>query len=256
MKVAILAGGQGARLGEETEEIPKALAEIGGRPILWHVMRYYLHFGFDRIVVALGYKGDMIRGYFNGAAQAGGPHGNSRPGAAGPNGADAAPAWRLDLVDTGPDTQTGGRIKRLAPHLGNETFMLTWCDGLADIDLRALLAFHRGHGRLATLTAIHPPARFGRVTLNGDVVSAFAEKPRDPAEWINGAFFVLEPGVFDYIEGDRTEWDRETLPRLARDGELMAYRHESFWHCMDTLKDKRDLQALWDGGAAPWQVWG
>lgn len=255
MKVAILAGGLGTRIAEETEARPKALVEIGGRPILWHIMRYYLHFGFDEITVALGYKGEMIRSYFNGAVQAGDASRRSQSRERTPPAGDSNPGWRLDLIDTGPETQTGGRIKRLAPHLGNETFMLTWCDGLADIDLGALLAFHRSHGRLATLTAIHPPARFGRVKLSGDQVFEFAEKPQEPDEWINGAYFVLEPGVFDYIEGDDTEWDREALVRMACDGELMAFRHESFWHCMDTLKEKRDLQKLWDSGMAPWKVW-
>ena len=167
----------------------------------------------------------------------------------------AEPGWTVRLVDTGLDTMSGGRIKRLAPWLGGAPFMLTWCDGLADVDLDRLRSFHRGHGGLATLTAIHPPARFGRLTLAGDRISAFAEKTVDPAEWINGAFFVLDPGVFDFIAGDATQFEHEPLCGLARAGELMAYRHEAFWQCMDTLKEAQDLNALWQSGRAPWKIW-
>ncbi len=255
MKVAILAGGVGTRLAEETEIKPKPMVEIGGQPILWHILQHYAHHGFQDFVIALGYKGEHIKRYMvdychlssnltvdfrNGDVAA---HGGTRPG------------WRVELVDTGNDTLTGGRIKRLAPYVGGEPFMLTWGDGVSDVDLGKLLAFHRSHGKLATLTAVRPPARFGRLELEGDRVAEFTEKPQLGEGWINGAFFVLEPAVFDYIEGDQTQWEREPLERLARDGQLMAYRHTSFWQCMDTLRDKRLLESLWQKGDAPWKTW-
>ncbi|MCX7631686.1 MAG: sugar phosphate nucleotidyltransferase, partial [Geminicoccaceae bacterium] len=165
------------------------------------------------------------------------------------------PDWTVELIDTGIRTQTGGRIKRLQPYLGNETFMLTWGDGVSDVDLHRLLAFHRSHGKLATLTAVRPPARYGHLKFDGDRVAEFTEKPQIGEGWINGAFFVLEPGIFDYIDGDDTVWEREPLERLAADGQLMAYKHESFWQCMDTLREKYILQQLWDSGRAPWKIW-
>ncbi|HET9063512.1 MAG TPA: sugar phosphate nucleotidyltransferase, partial [Candidatus Binatia bacterium] len=165
------------------------------------------------------------------------------------------PDWNVDLIDTGMATLTGGRIKRLQPFLGNETFMLTWGDGVSDVDLKRLLAFHRAHGKLATMTAVRPPARFGHLDIQGDAIREFSEKPQTAEGWINGAFFVLEPGIFDYIEGDTTQWEREPLEGLARDGQLMAYRHESFWQCMDTLRDKALLEQLWETGDAPWKTW-
>jgi glucose-1-phosphate cytidylyltransferase len=235
MKVAILAGGVGSRLVGETGDRPKPLVEIGGQPILVHIMRYYAHHGFDQFVVALGHRGALIAEVLAGVAREFG--------------------WRIEAVETGDGTQTGGRIKRLAPHLGSETFMLTWSDGLSDIDLRATLAFHRAHGKLATVTAVHPPPRFGRLRLEGDRVADFAEKPPAADEWVNGAFFVLEPRALDYIEGDDTVFERAPLERLARDGELMAYRHASFWQCMDTAADRHLLEALWRRGRAPWKVW-
>lgn len=254
MKVAILAGGRGTRLAEETLHKSKGMVEIGDRPILWHILRYYAHFGFREFVIALGYQGDSIRDFFAGR---GFQH-------IGPNGSSSAnsehqllqnDAWTIHLVETGLETQNGGRLKRLAPYLGKSTFMLTWCDGLADVDLHRLLAFHRGHHRLATLTAVHPPARFGRLSLDGDHVVDFKEKPIDPNEWVNGAFFVLEPQVLAYIGGDDTQWEREPLERLAREGQLMAYRHRSFWQCMDTLKEAKALNSLWAAETAPWKVW-
>jgi glucose-1-phosphate cytidylyltransferase len=258
MKVAILAGGLGTRLVEETESKPKALVEIGGRPILWHIMKYYAQYDLTDFVIALGYRGNDIRGYFEalpGARPFLNGYVNGNGALKGVSVLDGDRLWNVELVETGSDTQTGGRIKRLAPYLGDDTFMLTWCDGLTDTPLDHLLSYHRSHGRLATLTAIHPPPRFGRLKLESGQVLDFAEKPREANDWINGAFFVLEPGVFDYIEGDATEWDRFSLPRLARDNELMAYRHESFWQCMDTLKDKRALDSLWESAAAPWKIW-
>lgn len=239
MKVAILAGGVGSRLVEETARRPKPMVEIGGRPILWHIMMHYSFHGFREFVIALGYRGEVIRRYM-----------------AGPRiEADAAGGWEVDLVDTGQETMTGGRIKRLAGHLGDGTFMLTWGDGVSTVDLGALLAFHRRHGRLATVTAVRPPPRFGRLDLDGETVRAFEEKPAGGEGWINGAFFVLEPGVLDYIEGDATQFEQAPLESLARDGQLMAYRHEGFWQCMDTVHDRMRLERLWQGGAAPWRVW-
>lgn len=255
MKVAILAGGAGTRLNGETDAGPKPLVEIGGRPILWHILMHYAHHGFADFLIALGHRAQAIRDYIgDGAtfatgvvAAAGASEGMATRGTT--NGRCA-----LQLVDTGLHTQTGGRLKRLAPLL-DDTFMLTWSDGLSDVDLRALLAFHRAHGRLATVTAVRPPPRFGRLTLDGDRVVAFAEKPPVTDVWINGAFFVLEPQVLDYIEGDATEWEREPMERLARDGQLMAYRHGSFWQCLDTPRDRAVLQQLWESGAPPWKVW-
>lgn len=251
MIAAILAGGQGTRLTEETRVKSKAMVLIGDRPILWHLLKYYEHYGFAEFVVALGHQAESIRRYFaqlgeRRPAQVLGPCTVVYPG--------AEPGWTVRLVDTGLDTMSGGRIKRLAPYL-DAPFMLTWCDGLADIDLDRLRTFHQTHGRLATLTAIHPPARFGRLTLEGDRISAFQEKTVEPSEWINGAFFVLDPGVFDVIAGDHTQFEHEPLCDLAAAGELMAWRHESFWQCMDTLKEAQELNALWQTGRAPWKIW-
>lgn len=255
MKVVILAGGPGTRLAEETETKPKPMVEIGGRPILWHIMMLYHHFGFRDFVIALGYKGEVIKKYIidysalnsnltvrthTGEVER---HGSSNP------------EWTVELVDTGLYTNTGGRIKRLAPYVGQETFMLTWGDGVADVNLHDLLAFHRRHAKLATLTAVRPPARFGHIELEDDRIVEFSEKPQTREGWINGAFFVLEPGVFDYIDGDKTQWEREPLERLAKDDQLMAYKHTAFWQCMDTLRDKRRLETLWQDGTAPWKVW-
>ncbi|MDZ7289977.1 MAG: glucose-1-phosphate cytidylyltransferase [candidate division KSB1 bacterium] len=255
MKVAILAGGVGTRLVEETEVKPKPMVEIGGQPILWHIMMHYAHYGFKNFVIALGYRGEVIKKYMVDYCSL---HSNLtvslRTGEVKIHDG-YKPDWTVELVDTGITTLTGGRIKRLAPYLGNETFMLTWGDGVSNVNLHQLLAFHRSHGKLATLTAVRPPARFGHLDLNGDRVAEFSEKPQTREGWINGAFFVLEPGIFDYIEGDDTQWEREPLERLARDGQLMAFRHTDFWQCMDTLRDKRLLEMLWESGNAPWKVW-
>jgi glucose-1-phosphate cytidylyltransferase len=254
MKVVILAGGLGTRLAEETELKPKPMVEIGGQPILWHIMMHYAHYDFKNFVIALGYKGPVIKKYMvdynalhsdltiNMGTGETKLHDGYRPD------------WVVDLVDTGLSTMTGGRVKRLAKHL-NETFMLTYGDGVADIDLCELLRFHRSHGKLATLTAVRPVARFGQLGLNGDVVANFTEKPQTTEGWINGGFFVLEPEVLDYIDGDMTFWERDPLERLADDGQLMAYRHDQFWQCMDTLRDKLTLEKLWDSGNPPWKVW-
>lgn len=256
MKVAILAGGVGTRLVEETEVKPKPMVEIGGAPILWHIMRHYAQYGFDDFVVALGYRGEYIKRYFvdycslvnDITVDLAAGKVTTRDG----DRDTKRPSWTVDLVDTGLHTQTGGRIKRLQDRVGDGTFMLTWGDGVSDIDLRDLLAFHRAHGKLCTLTAVRPPARFGHLELEGGRVMEFSEKPQTGEGWINGAFFVCEPGVFDYVDGDMTAWEREPLEQLAKDGELMAYQHHSFWQCMDTLRDKQLLQSLWDSGNAPW----
>jgi glucose-1-phosphate cytidylyltransferase len=261
MKVAILAGGFGTRLAEETEIRPKPMVEIGGRPILWHIMKHFAHFGFDHFYIALGYKGEYIKRYMvDVCALQGHLSVDLKSGTVSRRdsetiGLDAVEPWTVELIETGQTTQTGGRIKRLLPHLGNETFMLTYGDGVSDISIPDLLRFHRSHGRLATVSAVRPPARFGKLTIEHDHVTRFAEKPQLDEGWISGGFFVLEPRVLDYIEGDETKFEVEPLDRLARDGELMAYKHESFWHCMDTLRDKFYLQELWDEQHAPWALW-
>ena len=256
MKVAILAGGVGTRLVEETEIKPKPMVEIGGQPILWHIMKHYCHYGFKDFVIALGYRGELIKRYMvEYSSLCGNLTVDLGSGSVELHDDGPRPDWKVELVDTGQATLTGGRIKRLASYLGNETFMLTWGDGVSNVNLSELLEFHRGHGKLATLTAVRPPARFGRLQLDGDRVGKFEEKPQLGEGWINGAFFVLESGVFDYIEGDETQWEYEPLERLTEDGQLMAYRHESFWQCMDTVRDKRLLESLWEKGNAPWKVW-
>jgi glucose-1-phosphate cytidylyltransferase len=256
MKVAILAGGVGSRLSEETTVKPKPLVEIGGSPILWHIMMHYAHYGFNDFAIALGYKGEVIKKYMIDYCKL-----NSNLTVDFKNGDikihdGYKPEWKVDLIDTGKETLTGGRIKRLAPYLGNETFMLTWGDGVSDVNLHKLLEFHRSHGKLATLTAVRPTARFGHLDLNGDRIMEFSEKPQTKEGWINGAFFVLEPGVFDYIEGDETQWEHEPMQRLAKEGQLMAYKHTGFWQCMDTLRDKKLLESLWQSKKAPWKIWG
>ncbi len=255
MKVAILAGGKGSRLTEETQIRPKPMVEIGGKPILWHIMKIYAHFGFSEFIIALGYKGEYIKRYFVDLCHI------SRDltvrcgsGEIEVHGGDCVD-WTVELIDTGVETMTGGRIKRLAPYLGQETFMLTWGDGVSDVDIYGLLAFHRSHGRLATMTTVRPVARYGHVTLDGSRISEFCEKPQTGEGWINGGFFVLEPGVLDYIEGDQMPWESTPLERLARDGQLMAYKHTGFWQCMDTLREKYILEDLWKSGRAPWNVW-
>lgn len=255
MKVAILAGGVGSRLMEETTVRPKPMVEIGGQPILWHIMKYYAEFGFDEFVIALGYRGEYIKRWFveyanltsdltvdtgAGTVSSARSHGDN---------------WKVHLVDTGQSTGTGGRIKRLADTIGDERFLLTWGDGVSNVDLDALVRFHDDHGRLCTLTAVRPPARFGHLEFDGDQISRFSEKPQVGEGWINGAFFVCEPGVFDFVPGDETMFEREPLEALAAKGELMAYRHTGFWQCMDTLRDRVHLDDIWDGGDAPWRIW-
>ncbi len=255
MKVAILAGGKGTRLAEETHIRPKPMVEIGGRPILWHIMKIYAYYGHSDFVIALGYKGEYIKRYFVDLCHMSRDLTvNCRNGDVQVHRGEAVD-WTVDLIDTGVETMTGGRIKRLAPHVGHETFMLTWGDGVSDVNIHDLLAFHRSHGRLATVTAARPVARYGHLELSGDCVTEFSEKPQTGEGWINGGFFVLEPGVFEYISGDSTQWEREPLERLAKDGELMAYRHAGFWQCMDTLREKHILEQSWKSGNAPWKIW-
>jgi glucose-1-phosphate cytidylyltransferase len=219
-------------------------------------MKHYAHYGHKEFAIALGYRGEYIKRYMmEYCSLASSMTVDLASGEVEQHHGEERPDWRVSLVDTGQATLTGGRIKRLAPYLGNETFMLTWGDGVADVDLDKLLAFHRSHGKLATLTAVRPPARFGKLNLEGDQVVKFEEKPQLGEGWINGAFFVLEPAVFDYIAGDMTQWEYEPLERLSAEGQLMAYKHTSFWQCMDTLRDKRLLESLWESGEAPWKTW-
>lgn len=252
MKVVILAGGKGSRLAEETGTKSKAMVRVGDAPILWHIMKYYHSYGFTDFVIALGHQAASIVNYFAGLRARQPTIATGERCIFFPY---AEPDWTVELVDTGLETMSGGRIKRLASSVGRHRFMLTWCDGLSDVDLDHLMAFHVGHGRLATLTAIHPPTKFGRLVLDGDRITAFREKAVDPAEWVNGAFFVLEPGIFEHIAGDTTQWEYEPLTRLAADGQLMAYRHEGFWQCMDTLAETLLLDKLWRDGGAPWKRW-
>lgn len=256
MKVAILAGGLGTRFAEETETKPKPMIEIGGRPILWHIMMHYHRYGFDDFAIALGYKANVIKEFFADYARWGGDLTVRTRSGELTRGEESIPDWSVQLLDTGLHTNTGGRIKRLGRVIGDARFMLTWGDGVSDIDLDALLAFHKSHGKIATLTAVRPPARFGHLEIEGDRIVEFSEKPQTSEGWINGAFFVMEPAVFDYIEGDATQFEKAPLERLAHDGQLMAYRHDGFWQCMDTLRDKKRLEALWNAGDAPWKTWG
>ena len=260
MRVVILAGGLGTRLSEETASRPKPMVNVGERPILWHIMKSYSHYGFSDFIVCLGYKGYVIKEYFaNYFLHMSDVTFDMRDNSMQVH-QHAAEPWKVTLVDTGADTQTGGRIKRVADYLGGETFMATYGDGVADLDLGRLLAFHRAHGRLATLTAVQPLGRFGALQLDegpGDsaAVRGFQEKPQGDGAWVNGGFFVLEPAVLDRIDGDDTAFEGHPLGSLAADGELRAFRHHGFWQPMDTLRDLRALEALWDSGRAPWAAW-
>jgi len=257
MKTVILAGGQGSRLAEETDVRPKPMVEIGGRPILWHIMKIYASGGHKEFVVALGYKGEIIKSYFlnyhrlqrdvsidlaSGSVEV-------HPGEG------QCEDWLVHLAETGTTAETGGRLLRLAPRIGRETFLMTYGDGVADLDINRVIEFHRRHGKLATVTAVRPPSRFGGLTAEHDTVQSFSEKPQIETGWINGGFFVLEPRVLDYISGEQTKFERDPLEALAREGQLMMYRHEGFWHCMDTVRDLRQLQQMWDTGTSPWRIW-
>ena len=255
MKVGILAGGVGSRLSEETVLKPKPMVEIGGHPILWHIMMYYSHFGFNEFVIALGYKGEYIKKYMADYCSLASDLTIDLAQWCCHAALESSPQLAYRRRGHWPADPDGGRIKRLKPYLGSGTFMLTWGDGVSTVDLRELLAFHQAHGRLATVTAVRPPARFGGLEIEADGVVSFGKKPQMSEGWINGAFFVLEPGVFDLIDGDLTQFEREPLETLARGGQLMAYRHAGFWQCMDTLRDKVRLEEIWATGNAPWKVW-
>ncbi|HEY2955089.1 MAG TPA: glucose-1-phosphate cytidylyltransferase [Candidatus Eisenbacteria bacterium] len=255
MKAVILAGGLGTRISEESHLRPKPMIEIGGKPLLWHILKGYGAQGIHEFVVCLGYRGYMIKEYFANyflhssdvtfdlARNKVEVHQNS------------AEAWRVTLVDTGVDTMTGGRLRRVRSFVGDEPFCFTYGDGVSDVDLKALIEFHRRSGSKATLTAVQPAGRFGALALKDDRVNLFEEKPAGDRAWVNGGFFVLSPAVFDYLEGDHTVWEREPLERLSREGQLTAYRHRGFWLAMDTVRDKNQLEDLWNSGRAPWKVW-
>ena len=255
MKVIILAGGLGTRLSEETELRPKPMVEIGGRPILWHIMKTYAAYGFKEFIIALGYKGEFIKNFFLNYHQL---HSDLtvclKDGKVEVHDGEAED-WIVHLVDTGNKTETGGRIKRLASLIGNERFMMTYGDGVSNVDIGKLACFHEAQGKLATVTAVRPPARFGGMVLSNNHVMDFKEKPQIGEGWINGGYFVLEPQVLDYIEGDAMDWERESIEHLVAENQLTAYRHEGFWQCMDTLRDVRLLQEMWQSGNAPWKVW-
>lgn len=255
MKAVILAGGLGSRISEESHLKPKPMIEIGGKPIIWHVMKIYSHYGINDFVICLGYKGYVLKEYFanyflhmsdvtfdmaQNRMQIHDQH---------------AEPWRVTLVDTGEHTMTGGRLKRVRKYLGDETFCMTYGDGVADVDVAALLSFHRRHGKQATVTAVQPPGRFGALEIQGDQVCSFQEKPQGDGGWINGGFFVLEPTALDGIAGDATIWEQEPMRQLAQHGELMSYFHHGFWQPMDTLRDRNLLEERWKSGRAPWQLW-
>ena len=255
MKVVILAGGFGTRLAEKTEVVPKPLVEIGGKPILWHIMKHYAHYGHNEFFIALGYKGELVKRYFLDYQALSGDMKIDMAAGVVSVGHKEREDWTVHLVDTGLYTNTGGRIGRLETLLGDEPFMLTYGDGVANLDLDALLRFHRAHQLRATVSAVRPPARFGGLSFDGEKVAAFTEKPQIGEGWINGGFFVFEPAIFDYISADETSLEVDVLARLAEEKQLAGYRHTDFWQCMDTLRDKRLLEQLWSSGAAPWKIW-
>lgn len=255
MKVVILAGGLGTRISEESHLKPKPMIEIGGKPILWHIMKIYSHYGINDFVICLGYKGYVIKEYFaNYFLHMSDVTFDMQENRMQVHEKHVEP-WRVTLVETGENTLTGGRLKRVQNHLGQETFCLTYGDGVADVDIGALIAFHQRQRKKATVTAIMPPGRYGALKLDGTSVCSFQEKPAGDGAWINGGFFVLEPSVLDLIEGDQTSWETGPLQRLAAQGDLQAYHHKGFWQAMDTLRDKNHLEELWTQGRSPWKVW-
>lgn len=255
MKAIILAGGLGTRISEETVIRPKPMIEIGGMPVLWHILKTYSHHGINDFIICLGYKGYMIKEYFaNYFLHMSDVTFDMRNNQLEVHVKHAEP-WRVTLVDTGNDTQTGGRLKRVAPYLDDETFFFTYGDGVSNIDITSELAFHRQQGVLATMCAVQPPGRFGAIDIDGARITRFEEKPSGDGSWINGGYFVLDPGALAYIDDDATVWERRPLERLAQDGQLSAYKHDGFWQPMDTLRDKTKLEELWQTGQAPWRVW-
>jgi len=254
MKVILLAGGFGTRLSEYTESIPKPMVTVGGRPILWHIMRNYAHFGHNDFYLALGYKAEVIKEYFLHYRSLNADFTVDLSSGAVESHQIDDTDWRVTLVHTGIESMTGGRVKRLQSFIGNETFMLTYGDGVANIDLDALLKFHKSHGKMVTISAVHPGARFGELEMEGHKVVAFQEKPQTGQGWINGGYFIIEPEFFDLIEGDKTILEKEPLERAAQMGELMAFQHDDFWQCMDTKRDRDMLEELWNSGRAPWKV--
>ena len=255
MKAVLLAGGLGTRISEETHLKPKPMIEIGGKPILWHIMKTYSAHGINEFVICCGYKGYVIKEYFANYFL----HMSDVTFDMQKNRMDvhqnSAEPWRVTLVDTGEETMTGGRLKRVKSHLNDEPFCFTYGDGVGDVDITSVVEFHRSHGGLATLTATQPPGRFGAINIESGRVASFQEKPQGDGSWINGGFFVLDPKVIDYIEGDHTTWEREPMERLAADGQMHAWNHSGFWQPMDTLRDKKHLEELWESGTAPWKVW-
>lgn len=255
MRVALLAGGYGTRLAEETDRVPKPMVEIGGKPMLWHIMSTYAHYGHNDFLVACGYKGEVIKEYFHNFFI----HNNDyivnlQDGACELLNSGSI-NWQVGVIDTGQNTMTGGRLLQLRPLLEGERFMVTYGDGLGSIDINALLDFHESHGRLATVTAVRPPSRFGALQMEGDTVKQFSEKPQTQEGWINGGYFIFEPEIFDYISDDSTILERDPMERLAAEDQLLAFRHEGFWQPMDTLREKRLLESLWQSNEAPWKVW-
>jgi glucose-1-phosphate cytidylyltransferase len=255
MKTIILAGGLGTRLAEETEIRPKPLVEIGPQPILWHILKHYNRYNFNEFFIALGYKGEMIKRYLLDYANLSGKITLDMASGKVTTDMPVCEPWKIHLVDTGLNTDTGGRVKRLEQYVRDETFFLTYGDGVSNVDLQQLLDYHKSHGKLVTLTAVRPPARFGGLTFDGDLVAGFTEKPQAGEGWINGGFMVCEPGLMDYIDGNASSLEADALEKLAKDNQIAAYRHFGFWQCMDTLRDKRLLEQLWQSGDAPWKTW-
>jgi len=255
MRVVILAGGIGSRLQEETSVKPKPMVEIGNRPILWHIMKHYAQHGFKEYFIALGYKGEAIKRYFLDCYSMGGNMTVDFAKGRVMREIQQFEDWQVSLIDTGADTMTGGRVRRLQSWLKGGTFMVTYWDGVSDIDLGRLLEFHKSHGRIATVTAVRPPARFGGLIFEGDLVARFTEKPQAGEGWINGGFLVFEPAVFDYLSTDQSSLEADALEHLAADRQLAAYRHDGFWQCMDTVRDKNYLERVWQQGRAPWKTW-
>lgn len=251
----MLAGGLGTRLAEETDRVPKPMVEIGGKPMLWHIMRLYAHYGYNDFLVACGYKGEIIKEYFHNFFV----HNNDYVVNLQDGSRELLNAgsidWRVGVIDTGQDTMTGGRLLRLKPWLAEDRFMVTYGDGLGNIDISELIKFHRAHGKLATVTAVRPPSRFGALQIEGNTVTQFSEKPQTREGWINGGFFVFEPEIFNYLADENTVLERDPMEQLAADGQLCAFQHEGFWQPMDTLREKRLLESLWHSNNAPWKVW-